>query len=186
MIAWKMSKIGKNPVKIPAGVEVSLAWDVMTVKWPKGTLQHTIVAGVLAKVVEDEIVLSIDNEANKNLRWLTRTLVANMVEWVTNGYQKKLLIIGVWYGAQAQAKNITLSLWFSHKIQFPLPEGIQATTEQDQKGNTIITITGIDKQLLGETTAKIRSLREPEPYKGKGIRYIDEEIKLKPGKAAGK
>lgn len=182
-----MSKIGKNPVTIPAGVEVSVAGSVVTVKWPKGSLTYTLVHGVSALVEDNHVKVSIaDIETQKNLRGLTRTLIANMITGVTQWYQKKLLIIWVWYNAQAQGNKIVLSLGYSHKINFDLPASVQATTEQDQKSNTVVTLTSIDKQLLGEVAAKIRDLRSPEPYKGKGVRYFDEEVKLKPGKAAGK
>ena len=107
-----------------------------------------------------------------------------MVEWVTNGYEKKLLIIWVGYSAQVQGKNLVLSLGYAHKVNFPIPEGIEMKTEQDPKGNTVIFVSGISKEQVGEVTAKIRSLKKPEPYKGKGIRYFDEFVKIKPGKSA--
>jgi large subunit ribosomal protein L6 len=117
---------------------------------------------------------------------LTRTLVANMVEGVSAGYEKKLMITWVGYGAKLEGKKIILSIWYSHKVDFVVPQNIEVAMEQDIKGNTIITMKGIDKQYLWEVAAKLKALKKPEPYKGKGIRYFDEYIKLKPGKATKK
>jgi large subunit ribosomal protein L6 len=109
-----------------------------------------------------------------------------MIVGVTDGYEKKLLVIWVWYNAQVQGNKLVLSLWYSHKIEYDLPEGIQATCEQDQKWNAIIAIAGIHKQMVGQVAAEIRSFRKPEPYKGKWVRYFDEPVRIKPGKAAAK
>ncbi len=179
-----MSKVGKKPVVIPEGVEVVLNGKDLTVKGPKGELKYVLLDGVNLKIEEKEIIVSVDN-ADLNKFWgLTRALVANMVEGVSQGYEKKLHIIGVGYGAQLSGKTLVLSLGLSHKVEFPIIDGIDAKVEQDPKGNAIVTLSGIDKQLVGEVAAKIKALRKPEPYKGKGIRYFGEEIKLKPGKAA--
>lgn len=179
-----MSKVGKKPVTLPEGVEVLLNGKDLTVKGPKGELKYTLLDGVNLKVEEKEIIVSVDSPDLSKFWGLTRALVANMVEGVSQGYEKKLHIIGVGYGAQLSGKNLVLSLGLSHKVDFPIREGIDAKVEQDPKGNAIVTLSGIDKQLVGEVAAKIKSLRKPEPYKGKGIRYFGEEIKLKPGKAA--
>ena len=181
-----MSKIGKKPVDIVDGVTIQIDGKLIVVKWPKGQLQYELLDGVNVEQKENQLFFSVESDELKNLRGLSRTLIANMVEWVTNWYEKKLLVIGVWYSAKAQGKIIDLQLWLSHPVNFPLPDAVEASTEKDPKGNDIITLTSIDKQLVGEVAAKIRSLRKPDPYKGKWIRYTDEIIKLKPGKAAKK
>jgi large subunit ribosomal protein L6 len=181
-----MSKIGRKLITIPAGVEVTITGAHIVVKGAKGTLEWTVPAGVILKQEENEITVSVENESYKNLRGLSRTLINNMIVGVSQGYEKKLLVIGVGYNAQASGQNITFSLGYAHKIQFPIPAGIEVKTEQDAKGNTVITITGYDKALVGEIAAKIRQLKKPEPYKGKGIRYVDEFVKIKPGKSAKK
>jgi large subunit ribosomal protein L6 len=130
--------------------------------------------------------VSIVSEDYKNLWWLVRTLINNMVEGVTKGFEKKLVVVWVGYSAKVQGKKIILNLGYSHPIEYELPEGISATVEKDQKWNDVITISGIDKQLVGQVAAVIRSFRKPEPYKGKGVRYIDEVVKLKAGKQAKK
>lgn len=181
-----MSKIGKKPITIPSWVDVNINNNTVTVKGPKWELSQKILDCVKIIKEENEIVLSIKNDDDWKFRWLSRTLIANMIEWVTNWFEKKLLITGVWYWGQLQWNKLILSIWFSHKVDYTLPKGIEAKAEQDPKWNTIITLNGIDKQLVWEVAAKIRSYRTPEPYKGKGIRYMDEFIKLKPGKSAGK
>lgn len=181
-----MSKIGKKPVVIPAGVEVQLDWSHIQVKWAKGTLERDVPAAVAVKIEWNEIFFSVDSEENKNLRGLSRTLVNNMCVWVSQGYEKKLLIIWVGYWAQLSWKDVVFSLWYAHKVNFPIPEWIEAKIEQDPKGNTVITISWYNKELVWEVAAKMRQLKKPEPYKGKGIRYIDEFVKLKAGKSAKK
>jgi large subunit ribosomal protein L6 len=156
------------------------------VKGAKGNLERTVPAGVLLKKEENEITVSIENDSFKNLRGLSRTLINNMIVGVSQGYEKKLLIIGVGYNAQASGKEVIFSLGYAHKVNFPIPQGIEVKTEQDIKGNTVITINGYDKALVGEVAATMRQLKKPEPYKGKGIRYFDEFIKLKAGKSAKK
>ncbi len=181
-----MSKIGKKSIEIPSGVELQINGSVVKVKGPKGELSHTFAQGVHIKVEENQAITFVDNEDQWNLRGLSRTLLANMVEGVTNGYEKKLLIMGVGYAVKMEGKKFVFSLGLSHKINFDIPQSIEAQVEQDAKGNFIITLKSIDKQFLGEYAAKIKALRKPEPYKGKGIRYFGEYIKLKPGKAAKK
>ncbi len=181
-----MSKIGKKAIQIPAGVELQIDGSTVTVKGPKGQLTHTFAKGVIVKVENNEAITAVENEEQRNLRGLSRTLLNNMVEWVTKGYEKKLLITWVGYAVKQEGKKFIFSLGFSHKINFDIPQNIETKVEQDAKGNYVITLNGIDKQFLGEYTAKIKALRKPEPYKGKGIRYFDEYIKLKPGKAAKK
>lgn len=183
---FTMSKIGKKPIIIPEGVDIQLEGKLVKVKGPKGELSYEALDCVGIKKEENTVVVSIDHDDNKKFWGLTRTLIANMVEGVTNGYEKKLHIIGVGYGAQLQGKKLVLSLGFSHKINFEVPDGIEVSVEQDPKGNSILTLKSIDKQLLGEVAAKIKAYKKPEPYKGKWIRYFGEFIKLKPGKAAKK
>ncbi len=181
-----MSKIGKKTIKIPAGVELQINGSTVNVKGPKGQLSHTFVEGVSIRVEDNHAITSVENEDQWNLWGLSRTLLANMIEWVTNGYEKKLLVLWVGYAVKMEGKKFVLSLWLSHKVNFDIPQNIEAKVEQDIKGNYIITLNGIDKQYLGEYAAKLKALRKPEPYKGKWIRYFDEQIKLKPGKAAKK
>ncbi len=179
-----MSKIGKKPLLVPQGVEVELKESSVDVKGAKGALHLDLPYGVKIEKNESELVFSILDDQYKNLWGLVRTLVANMVEGVTNGYEKKLLIIGVGYSAKVEGKNLVLSLGYAHKVNFPIPEGIEMKTEQDPKGNTVVFISGINKELVGEVAAKVRAFKKPEPYKGKGIRYFDEFVKIKPGKSA--
>lgn len=181
-----MSKIGKKPISIPNGVEISINNNVVTVKWPKGELSQTILDCVILTKDENSITLSVNEDINRKFWGLSRTLIQNMITWVTNAYEKKLLIMWVGYGVQLQWNKLVLSLGLSHKINYDLPNWIDAKVEQDPKWNTIITLNSINKQLLWEVASKIRWLKKPEPYKGKWIRYIDEFIKLKPGKSAGK
>ncbi|PZM87614.1 MAG: 50S ribosomal protein L6 [candidate division SR1 bacterium] len=181
-----MSKIGKKPLAIPQGVEVVLDGSTVKVTGPKGVLSWTHPEGVKIEQHESELTFSILSDEHKNLWGLTRTLVANMVEGVSNGYEKKLLIIGVGYSAKLEGKTLVLSLGFAHKVNYLVPEGIEMKVEQDPKGNTVVIISGISKELVGEVAAKIRAYKKPEPYKGKGIRYFDEYVKIKPGKSAKK
>ena len=181
-----MSKIWKNPIALPQGVSASLNGSSLSVKGPKWELSLDLYPGIEASLEDDAITLSCqDIETLSQYRGTMRSLVANMVEGVTEGYTKKLKVIGVGFDASLQWKLITLKLGYAHTLEFSLPEGIEADIAKDPKGNAVITLTGIDKQLVGQTAAKLRALRTPEPYKGKGIRYIDEQVKLKPGKAAG-
>lgn len=181
-----MSKVGKKPIAVPAWVEVVISDDMVRVKGPQWELSEKLLPGVIVTLAEGQLTVAVDNEEKWNLWGLYRTLIANMVTGVTEWYEKKLHILWVWYGAQVQWDKVVLSLGYSHKINFALPTQIKASTEQDSKWNTILTLKSFDKQLLGQTAAKVRAHRPPEPYKGKGVRYFDEEVKLKPGKAAAK
>ncbi len=160
-----MSKIGKKPLIIPQGVEVELKENSVDVKGAKGALHLDLPYGVKIEKNESELVFSILEDQYKNLWGLVRTLVANMVEGVSNGYEKKLLIIGVGYSAKVEGKTLVLSLGYAHKVNFPIPEGIEMKTEQDPKGNTVVFISGISKELVGEVAAKVRAFKKPEPYK---------------------
>ena len=181
-----MSKIGKKSIAIPSGVEVTLSGSTVSVKGGKGTLSYTLLDGVIVVIENDAIIVSVDSDEKRNLWGLSRTLIANMVHGVSTGYEKKLQVLGVGYTAKLQGTNLLLALGFSHPVNFEVPKIVTVAVEKDPKGNDIITLTSIDKEVIGETAAKIRALKKPEPYKGKGIRYIDEVIKLKAGKAAKK
>lgn len=181
-----MSKIGKKPIVIKDGVEAKINNKSVIIKGPKWELSYDLLDGVSAKINEGTIEVSIDNDEKKNLRWLTRTLISNMVEWVSTWFEKKLLVMWVWYAVKKEGTAIQLSLWLSHKVKFEIPSSIECDVEQDQKGNYVITLRSINKQYLWEIASKIRDLRKPEPYKGKGIRYFDEVVKLKAGKTAKK
>ena len=179
-----MSRIGKMPVKIPAGVEVKLNGHDMTVKGPNGTLSASFHRNMtIAKDGATIIVTRPDDEKlNRSLHGLTRALIANMVTGVTKGFEKKLEIVGVGFRAQKQGKKIVLTLGYSHPVEIEEPKGI---TIEVPTQNTII-VKGADKQLVGEIAAQIRSKRPPEPYKGKGIKYADEFIIRKEGKTGAK
>ena len=175
-----MSRIGKKPINIVSGVKISLDGQNIKVEGPKGRLERTINDQGEVKVEADQIVVSSSEERGRTaLQGLTRSLIANMVDGVTNGFSKVLEINGVGYRAEMKGKTLSLSLGYSHPVDYPLPEGINA--EVDAKANTV-TVSGIDKELVGATAAKIRSFRAPEPYKGKGIKYADERIMRKAGK----
>lgn len=177
-----MSRIGRMPVTVPAGVDVKVeAENVVTVKGAKGTLTQKFNPEMIIKVEAGVITVERPSEEkqHKALHGLTRTLIANMVEGVTNGYSKKLEIVGVGYRCQMQGKDILLNIGYSHPVVIKAVEGLTFETP-DQ--NTII-VSGADKQLVGQTSAEIRSIRKPEPYHGKGIKYSDEHIRRKAGKA---
>ena len=179
-----MSRIGKLPINVPAGVTVTLDKSAVKVKGPKGELAHKLPAGIT--VARDENVLNVsrasDETVHKSLHGLTRSLIANMVEGVTKGYQKQLEITGVGFKAEVRPYGLQLSLGFSHTIEYKAPAGIKLTAPQPTQGD----IDGSDKPLVGQVAAEIRGLRPPEPYKGKGIKYAGEVIRRKAGKAGGK
>lgn len=180
-----MSRIGKKPIVIPSGVEVTLSGDTIRVKGPKGHLERTISTVVDVKVDSGNIQVSPPAVANKQggaMQGLTRTLIANMIDGVTKGFERVLEINGVGYRAELKGKMLSLALGYSHPVEYPLPEGITVEVEKQTK----VTVKGIDKQLVGATAAKIRSFRGPEPYKGKGIKYADERILRKAGKTGKK
>ena len=179
-----MSRIGKLPVAIPAGVEVKLEeGNVITVKGPKGTLTRKLVDDLDIKVEGSEVIVTrpSDLKRYKSLHGLTRTLIFNMVEGVTNGYTKELEINGVGYRAAKAGKKLTLTLGYSHPVEMEVPEGIETKVD----GNKI-TVSGIDKEKVGQFAAEIRTKRPPEPYKGKGIKYTTETIRRKVGKTGKK
>ncbi|HSX39476.1 MAG TPA: 50S ribosomal protein L6 [Candidatus Saccharimonadales bacterium] len=176
-----MSRIGKMLITIPQGVTVTVENTVVKVKGPKGELSVTLRPEVEANVSGQELRVTTKVESkNTSAYWgLTRALLANMVKGVTEGFEKKLELIGVGYRAKENGKNITLTLGFSHPVEFPAPEGITLEVVDTQN----VTIKGIDKQLVGQTAAKIRAFRKPEPYKGKGIKYAGEFVRRKVGKS---
>jgi len=177
-----MSRIGKLPIPVPSGVEVTIEGQDVTVVGPKGTLRHAVAAPITVERGEDG-TLAVrrpdDERASRSLHGLTRTLVANMVTGVTQGYEKKLEISGVGYRVMAKGANLEFSLGYSHPILVEAPEGIAFKVEAP----TRFSVEGIDKQQVGEVAAKIRKLRKPDPYKGKGVRYAGEVIRRKVGKA---
>jgi large subunit ribosomal protein L6 len=178
-----MSRIGKKPIQIPQGVKVQLDGLTVRAEGPKGKLSQAVPAGLTPRVTDGTLVIERSGEDRRvrALHGLARALVANMVAGVKDGFERRLEIVGIGYRAQMQGKAIQLALGYSHPIVFALPEGI--TAEIDKQ--TAITLRGADKALLGETAAKLRALRKPDPYKGKGIRYAGEVVRRKVGKKAG-
>ncbi len=178
-----MSRIGKLPVTVPSGVDVAIDGRTVTVNGPKGTLSHTVRAPIAVAKGDDgalEVKRPDDERTNKALHGLSRTLIANMVTGVTDGYEKKLEIVGVGYRVVSRGPaTLEFSLGYSHQITFNAPNGITLAVESPTK----FAVQGIDKQAVGEVAANIRKLRKPEPYKGKGIRYAGEQIRRKVGKA---
>jgi large subunit ribosomal protein L6 len=177
-----MSRIGRLPITVPAGVEVTIDGADVTVKGPKGTLSHTVPAPITVEKAEDgtlKVTRPNDERMSRSLHGLTRTLVANMVAGVTEGYTKKLEIVGTGYRVIAKGSDLEFALGFSHPVIIPAPEGISFAVETP----TRFSVSGIDKQQVGEVAAKLRKLRKPDPYKGKGVRYEGEVIRRKAGKA---
>jgi large subunit ribosomal protein L6 len=180
-----MSRIGKKEIPLPKGVEVRQDGNAVTVKGPKGSLSTPIVPGIGVKVENNVVAFTRSDEEKKTRAFhgLMRALVANNVRGVSEGFKRELDIVGVGYRAEVKGKEVVFQLGYSHPVRFPVPEGIDIAVDA-KTGH--ITVTGIDKQKVGQTAAEIRSLREPDPYKGKGIKYSDEIIRRKAGKAAGK
>jgi large subunit ribosomal protein L6 len=178
-----MSRIGRQPIPIPQGVKVQVEGATVRAEGPKGKLVQAVPVGISAKIENNRVLISraSDDRKVRALHGLARALVANMVAGVTQGFEKKLEIVGIGYRAQVQGRAIQLALGYSHPVIFPLPEGV--TAEIDKQ--TAITLRSPDKAVLGETAARLRMLRKPDPYKGKGIKYADEVIRRKVGKKAG-
>jgi len=175
-----MSRIGKLPVAIPAGVTITVDPDTVTVAGPKGTLKQFIVPNVTVKVEGSEFIVTRNDESKpaKSCHGLMRALVANMVKGVTQGFKKELEVNGVGFRVSGGGRALELALGYSHPVKFEAPEGVNLTVDKMN-----ITVEGIDKQLVGQVASDIRKLRKPEPYKGKGIKYVDEQIRRKAGKA---
>ena len=178
-----MSRIGKKPITIPEGVKILIDEGAVRAEGPKGKLMQPMPPGMTASIENKEVLIKRgdDSRTARAIHGLTRSLVANMVTGVKSGFERKLEIVGIGYRAQMQGKSIQLALGYSHPVIFPLPDGITAEIEKQVS----LTLRGADKALLGETAAKLRSLRKPDPYKGKGIKYADEVIRRKVGKKAG-
>ncbi len=184
-----MSRIGKQPITLPAGVTATVGKDnVVTVKGPKGELKEAIDRDITVEVKEGQINLTrpTDQIRHRSLHGLYRALLANLVKGVTDGFERKLELIGVGFKATNQGNVLDLSLGYSHNIVFEVPKELKVATAQEKGQNPVITLEGFDKQLIGQVAAKLRSLRKPEPYKGKGVRYVGEVVRKKAGKAAGK
>jgi len=178
-----MSRIGKQPIPIPDGVKIHVDESVVRAEGPKGKLAQPIPTGMTAVIDNKHLLIKRgdDSRTARAIHGLTRALVANMVAGVKEGFERKLEIVGIGYRAQMQGKSIQLALGYSHPVIFPLPDGITAEIEKQVS----LTLRGADKALLGETAAKLRALRKPDPYKGKGIRYANEVVRRKVGKKAG-
>ncbi len=179
-----MSRIGRKSIPVPAGVDVKIEGQTVKVKGPKGELQHTIAAPITIDQADGALNVNRPNDERKakELHGLSRTLVANMIVGVTEGYRKTLEINGTGYRVTARGKDLEFALGFSHPVTVPAPDGITFTVEKP----TLFHVAGIDKQLVGEVAANIRKIRPPEPYKGKGVKYSDEVIRRKAGKAGKK
>lgn len=179
-----MSRIGKRPISIPGKVTVAIDGQSVTVKGPKGELSRILPAEVEISQEGETVLVKQrdDSRAARQRHGLSRTLISNMVEGVSQGFQRRLEIIGVGYRAQVQGQNLTLNMGYSHPVQIEPPNGIQFAVE----GTTNVLVSGIDKEIVGNTAARIRAVRPPEPYKGKGIRYAGEVVKRKAGKAGKK
>lgn len=184
-----MSRIGKQPVVIPAGVTISVnAENIVTVKGPKGELKEAIDRDITVTIKDGEVVFTrpTDQIRHRAMHGLYRALVGNMVKGVTEGYKRDLELVGVGFKAANAGNTLDLALGYSHNIIFEIPKELKVTTVTEKGQNPKITLEGIDKQLIGAVAAKLRSLRKPEPYKGKGVKYAGEILRRKAGKAAGK
>lgn len=184
-----MSRIGKQPVTLPAGVNMTVGKDnVISIKGPKGELKQAIDRDITVEAKDGSILISrpTDQIRHRALHGLYRSLISNMVKGVTEGFKKDLELVGVGFKASNQGNTLDLALGFSHNIIFDVPKELKLATVTEKGQNPKIMIEGVDKQLLGQVAAKIRGLRKPEPYKGKGVRYVGEVVRKKAGKAAGK
>lgn len=181
-----MSRIGKSPIEIPAGVTVQVKDSVVTVKGPKGELSQDVNPDITVKIEDNKVELSrpSDDRGHRALHGLYRALIHNMVVGVSDGYKKEMELVGVGYRATATGQVLELSLGFSHAIYIKLPKEIKVEAKSERNKNPLIILESADKQLLGQVCAKIRSLRKPEPYKGKGIKFVGEIIRRKSGKSA--
>jgi large subunit ribosomal protein L6 len=175
-----MSRVGQQPISIPSGVNLNIDGNKISAEGPKGNLEQRLLPGIKAEASDQEVTLSRSNDesVNKANHGLMRSLIANMVTGVSQGFERKLELNGVGYRVSLQGQNLKLNLGFSHDVNYKIPEGIQVSVEQN-----IITVSGINKQIVGQVAAEIRALKKPEPYKGKGIKYVDEQIIRKSGKS---
>lgn len=179
-----MSRIGRQPIEIPAGVNVKVEADLVSVEGPKGSLAQQIRDGINVEVSDSQVLVTRESEAreHRSLHGLTRTLIANMITGVSQGFQKTLDIVGVGYRAQQSGSNVIVQVGYSHPVEVQPMEGV----DLEVQGNNRIHVNGIDKQLVGEMAARIKRIRRPNAYTGKGIRYLDERVRLKPGKSAAR
>jgi large subunit ribosomal protein L6 len=182
-----MSRIGRKPIKLPKGVKVKIADGVVDVTGPKGSMSTNLPNGITVAERDGQLVAERASDDKAALHGLTRALLQNAVTGVTDGYTRQLDVVGVGYKAEVQKGRVIFNLGYSHPIEFPIPNGIDVKVERANKPiqqyQTTITVTGIDRQQVGQIVADMRSLRRPDPYKGKGVRYANEQLKLKPGKA---
>ncbi len=184
-----MSRIGRKPVDVPSGVTITVSKDnVITVKGPKGELQQPIDRDIAVEIKDNLVQFNrpTDQIRHRAMHGLYRSLISNMVKGVTEGFKKEMELVGVGYKAANQGNILDLSLGYSHNILFEIPKELKVSTAQEKGKNPVITLESIDKQLLGQVCAKIRSLRKPEPYKGKGVKFVGEVLRRKAGKSAGK
>lgn len=182
-----MSRIGKHPVDLPGGVTVTIGSDnLVTVKGPKGQLSQNVDSDITVKQEGSQILVTrpTDQPRHRSMHGLYRALIQNMVTGVTTGYQKRQEFVGVGYKCEVKGQVIEMSLGYSHDVHLLIPETVSAVAVTEKKNNPILTLTSVDKQLVGQVAAKIRSLRKPEPYKGKGIKFVGEELRRKAGKSA--
>lgn len=183
-----MSRVGKKPIAIPSGVNVTIHDKELEVKGPKGTLKTPIPNGIKFKIEDNSLIAERENDDQAAFHGLGRALANNAIVGVTEGFKKEMDVVGVGYKADVQGKKIVFALGYSHPVEYPLPEGIEAKAERVQTKTTInqyqltLTLSGIDKQKLGQVAAELNRLRKPDAYKGKGVRYADRTYKLKPGK----
>lgn len=182
-----MSRIGNLPIHIPAGVTVTIAGEQVTVKGPKGELSQKVSGGITVEQAEGQILVKrpTDDIEHRALHGLYRALVHNMVVGVSTGYKKEMELVGVGYRAESNGQVLNLTLGYSHSIYLKLPKEVKVETKSERNKNPLIILESCDKQLLGQICAKIRTFRNPEPYKGKGIRFVDEVVRRKSGKSAG-
>lgn len=178
-----MSRIGKKPIVIPAGVKVACTGALVQVEGPRGKLEHVCPSEVTVEISDGEVLVkrASDNRIERSMHGLTRTLIANMVEGVEQGFIRELEVVGVGFRAEKSGKNLTLTVGLSHQVNFAEPDGISISVDKQ-----IIKVEGIDKHLVGQTAANIRKIRKPDVYKGKGIRYLGEQVRRKAGKAGAK
>ena len=184
-----MSRIGKQPVVLPSGVSVTVSGDnLLAIKGPKGELKQAVDRDIIIEVKDNQVIFSrpTDQIRHRAMHGLYRSLVSNMVKGVTEGFKRNLELVGVGFKASNQGNVLDLSLGYSHNIIFEVPKEISVKTDQQKGENPKIYLEGIDKQLIGQVAAKLRGLRKPEPYKWKGVKYSDEVVRRKAGKAAGK
>ncbi len=179
-----MSRIGRVPIQVPQGVQVDVKKNSVTVKGPKGSLSREFHPDMLIEQKDSQLVVSrpTDSRIHRSLHGLTRTLLANMVTGVTTGFTRRLEVAGVGYRAQQAGKDLVLQVGFSHPVQMEAPEGVTLTAESNNR----IVVSGIDKEMVGQTAARLRGVKPPEPYKGKGIKYAEETVRRKVGKTGGK